>query len=113
MSTFHPAAYYYNVSHLPPLQQNKYDISIYPSYHTGYDTFHTVSQLVDPGFKIHTGCSRLALLTLRQFADSAVIPYSLSDLPIDMTGALAKILETNDNRQTLLNIYDKLREYTT
>lgn len=86
--------------------KNKYDISIYPAYHTGYDTFYNIDHNIDPGFRIHQGCSRIASLTLRYFADSAIIPYSLEKLPLAIKNAFEKVKE-NGNGEKLMAIYDK------
>ncbi|XP_037804031.1 N-acetylated-alpha-linked acidic dipeptidase 2-like [Penaeus monodon] len=86
--------------------KNKYDISIYPAYHTGYDTFYNIDHNIDPGFRIHQGCSRIASLTLRYFADSAIIPYSLEKLPTAIKNAFEKVKEKG-NGEKLMAIYDK------
>ncbi|XP_069165777.1 N-acetylated-alpha-linked acidic dipeptidase 2-like isoform X2 [Procambarus clarkii] len=86
--------------------KNKYNISTYPSYHTGYETFYMMDKNMDPGFRIHQGCSRIAALTLRYFADSALLPYSLEHLPKAMKDAL-DALRKGGKRDKLISIYDK------
>ncbi|XP_066957669.1 N-acetylated-alpha-linked acidic dipeptidase 2-like [Macrobrachium rosenbergii] len=86
--------------------QNKYDISIYPSYHTGYETFYMVENHIDPGFRIIQGCSRMALLTLKYFGDSAIIPYSLERLPEAVKQSLESF-KTSGARDKLVKIYEK------
>ncbi|XP_076040569.1 N-acetylated-alpha-linked acidic dipeptidase 2-like [Oratosquilla oratoria] len=66
----------------------KYNISTYAYYHTGYETFYMVSENVDKEFKIHQGCGRVASLTLKYFADSLVLPYSLQRYPEVMAKAI-------------------------
>ncbi|XP_068220182.1 N-acetylated-alpha-linked acidic dipeptidase 2-like [Palaemon carinicauda] len=86
--------------------KNKYDISTYPAYHTGFETFYMMENHIDPGFRIIQGCSRVALLTLKYFGDSVIIPYSLERLP----EAAKKDLDSfkvNGVRDKLVNIYDK------
>ena len=90
--------------------QNKYDISTYPYYHTGYETFYMLETYTDPGFKILQGCSRLVALTLKYYADSALIPYSLEQLSKAIEKNLIKAKE-NGNGAKLLNIYDKFCKY--
>ncbi|KAK7069649.1 hypothetical protein SK128_003416 [Halocaridina rubra] len=87
--------------------KNKYDISTYPYYHTGYETFYMVSTHIDPDFKIHQGCGRIAALLLRYFADSTIIPYSLEKFPVAIEEGLSNVME-NGNREKLLDIYSKL-----
>ncbi|CAL4093385.1 unnamed protein product, partial [Meganyctiphanes norvegica] len=86
--------------------RHAYNLSIYPTYHTGFDTFYTVDKYTDPGFKIHQGCSRVALMLLKYFGDSAVIPYSLQQLPKAMAGGL-KAFKDKDLDTKLIEIYDK------
>ncbi|XP_066957584.1 N-acetylated-alpha-linked acidic dipeptidase 2 [Macrobrachium rosenbergii] len=86
--------------------QNKYRISKYPFYHTGYDTFHAVDKFIDPGFRIMQGCGRLASLFLKYFADSALIPYSLQQLSRAVGENLNKVKDKGKGA-TLLKIYDK------
>ncbi|XP_066957621.1 N-acetylated-alpha-linked acidic dipeptidase 2-like [Macrobrachium rosenbergii] len=86
--------------------RNKYDISSYPFYHTGYETFYMVDTFVDPGFRIMQGCGRLAALFLKYFADSALIPYSLQQLSRAIEENLNKVKDKGKGA-TLLEIYDK------
>nr|XP_053627350.1 glutamate carboxypeptidase 2-like [Cherax quadricarinatus] len=86
--------------------KNKNDISIYPSYHTGYETFYMVDKNVDPGFRIHQGCGRIASLLLKYFADSLIIPYSLQHLPEAMKDAL-DTFKKSGTRDKIIRIYEK------
>lgn len=88
------------------IDKSKYDISTYPSYHTGYETFYMVDTYTDPGFRIHQGCSRIASLILKYYADSAIIPYNLEQLPRTIEENLEKI-KANGIKDKLLAIYDK------
>nr|XP_045619566.1 N-acetylated-alpha-linked acidic dipeptidase 2-like [Procambarus clarkii] len=88
------------------IDENKYNITTYPSYHTGYETFYMMDKHMDPGFRIHQGCSRVAALTLRYFADSVLLPYSLEHLPKAMKDAL-DALRKGGKRDKLISIYDK------
>ena len=56
-------------------------IGTYPAYHTGYETFYLMDQLVDPGFKIMKTCTQTSLHILLELADSAILPYNLERLP--------------------------------
>lgn len=87
--------------------QIKHDISIYPFYHTGYETFYMVSTFVDPDFKLHQGCGRVALLTLKFLSDSMIIPYSIEKLPKIMLNNL----KSSKNREKWAQIYDKYCKY--
>ncbi|KAK8751452.1 hypothetical protein OTU49_008543 [Cherax quadricarinatus] len=86
--------------------RNKYDITGYPFYHTGYDTFYMMDKHVDPGFRIQQGCGRIASLMLKYFADSLIIPYSLQHLPEAMKDALDTFKESG-KRDKLMKICKK------
>ncbi|CAL4199181.1 unnamed protein product, partial [Meganyctiphanes norvegica] len=76
----------------------------YATYHTGYETFYLVDEIIDPGFKIHQGCSRFTSLTIKYLSDSVLLPYSVEDLPKAMDEAFDGLKENND---VLIAIYDK------
>ncbi|KAL7645737.1 UNVERIFIED_CONTAM: hypothetical protein RMT77_002614 [Armadillidium vulgare] len=79
---------------------------LFPAYHTGYETFYMLTAFIDPEFKIHEGCGRLSILGLKYLADSTIIPYSVGRLPSIMLSNL----QNNDNRERLIQIYDKYTE---
>nr|XP_053627349.1 N-acetylated-alpha-linked acidic dipeptidase 2-like isoform X2 [Cherax quadricarinatus] len=85
--------------------RSKYDIIKYPYYHTGYDTFYMMDKHVDPGFRIHQGCGRIASLLLKYFADSLIVPYSLQHLPEAMKDALDTFRKSG-KRDKIINIYE-------
>ena len=31
----------------------------YPTYHTGFETFYLMDEIIDPGFKIHQTCAQV------------------------------------------------------
>nr|XP_053650513.1 N-acetylated-alpha-linked acidic dipeptidase 2-like isoform X1 [Cherax quadricarinatus]XP_053650514.1 N-acetylated-alpha-linked acidic dipeptidase 2-like isoform X1 [Cherax quadricarinatus] len=86
--------------------KNKYDISRFPAYHSGYDTFYMVDKNIDPGFRIHQGCSRIASLLLKYFADSLILPYSLQHLPKVMQKTL-DVFRESGKRDKLMKICGK------
>lgn len=83
-----------------------HDISIYPSYHTGFETFEMVKEHNDPGFKFTQGCGRFASLTLKWLADALVLPFSVSSFPEAMKDSLND-LEVSGGRDIIMGIYDK------
>ncbi|XP_068244911.1 LOW QUALITY PROTEIN: N-acetylated-alpha-linked acidic dipeptidase 2-like [Palaemon carinicauda] len=108
-SDYGPFSFYCGIPSLDiwfKTDKNKYDISIYPSYHTGYETFYMMEKHIDPGFRIIQGCSRMALLTLKYFGDSVIIPYSLERFPEAAKKALDSFKD-NGARDELVEIYDK------
>ena len=34
----------------------------YPTYHTGYETFYLMDEIIDPGFKIHRTCAQVNII---------------------------------------------------
>lgn len=47
----------------------------YPTYHTGFETFDLVDQVLDPGFKQHQVCAGLNLVMGRGFADDLLLDF--------------------------------------
>ncbi|XP_064110762.1 N-acetylated-alpha-linked acidic dipeptidase 2-like [Macrobrachium nipponense] len=108
-SDYAPFSFYCGIPSLDiwfKTDRNKYDITIYPSYHTGYETFHMMANHIDPGLRIVQGCGRVALLTLKYFGDSAILPYSLERFPEAVKRALGRF-KNSGSRNKLVEIYDK------
>ncbi|XP_060586029.1 N-acetylated-alpha-linked acidic dipeptidase 2-like [Ruditapes philippinarum] len=57
----------------------KLKVSIYPMYHTAYETFYLVDKIMDRGFKYHTALSQLLSEMARDLADSLILPFNVSD----------------------------------
>ena len=53
----------------------------YPTYHTGYETFYLMDEIIDPDFKIHKTCAESTIHMVLNLADSAILPYNLKLLP--------------------------------
>ena len=64
-------------------------VSGYPTYHTGFETFHLVDKIIDPGFVASRASTQISLHIILQLSESPVIPYSLQD----MTRVLEKELK--------------------
>lgn len=56
-------------------------IGQYPTYHTGYETFYLIDQIIDPGFHLHKICAQSTLRMLMNLADSMIVPFNLNHLP--------------------------------
>lgn len=63
--------------------------SSYPTYHTGFETFELVDEIVDPGFLIHKTCAQLSIAIGRDLADSLSIEYRPGDYGRIMVQAIA------------------------
>ena len=57
-----PALFY----QFKPDPQKYPGISGYPTYHTGFETFHLMDKIIDPGFLLHRSCAQLATHALLQ-----------------------------------------------
>ncbi|XP_077987706.1 N-acetylated-alpha-linked acidic dipeptidase 2-like [Glandiceps talaboti] len=57
----------------------KHKFSIYPMYHTVYETFDLVERLYDPGFKYMRGMTRLWAEVARRLADELILPMNTKD----------------------------------
>ena len=64
-------------------------VSGYPTYHTGFETFHLVDKIIDPGFLTSRASTQISLHIILQLSESPVIPYSLQE----MTRVLEKELK--------------------
>ena len=73
-------------------------VGAYPMYHTGYETFYLMNDIIDPGYKIHRTCAQTTLYALLSLADSALIPYNLTHFPTEMKIALSSFDKTNITR---------------
>lgn len=71
---------------------NTYKIDFYPLYHTVYETFYAVDQLIDRGFKRHKAMAQTSAELMRNLADSLIIPFDVIDFA--------------NNLQTLVNTLD-------
>ncbi|XP_060583171.1 N-acetylated-alpha-linked acidic dipeptidase 2-like, partial [Ruditapes philippinarum] len=54
-------------------------ILFYPLYHTSYETFYAVDELIDPGFVLHSTIGKMSGELLRDLADAKIIPFNMSD----------------------------------
>ena len=75
----------------------------YPTYHTGYETFYLMDEIIDPGFKIHRTCAQTSLHLLMEMADSSILPYNLERFPQSMKETLATMDAANVTKQLMDN----------
>ena len=74
------------------IDYKKYKVYDYPAYHTGYETFYLVDEIMDPGFKIHKACSQLSIYQMMKLSESLVLPYNVRDLFNEMRKAMDDII---------------------
>ena len=70
------------------------NITGYPAYHTGIETFFLMDKIVDPGFKTLRSCAQITLHMALQLAETSIIPYSLDEIPREVDKALDGFEET-------------------
>ncbi|XP_046364744.2 N-acetylated-alpha-linked acidic dipeptidase 2-like [Haliotis rufescens] len=58
---------------------HKYKVDFYPLYHSLYETFYAVKNIMDKQFEYHRAVSRMATELARSLADSLIIPFNVSD----------------------------------
>ncbi|KAL3873956.1 hypothetical protein ACJMK2_037032 [Sinanodonta woodiana] len=75
----------------------RFHISSYPLYHSVYETFYAVKNLIDQGFKYHRAIGQIWAEMARNLADTVIIPFNVSDY--------SRTLE--ELTQTLLQDYNK------
>ncbi|KAK3092472.1 hypothetical protein FSP39_003224 [Pinctada imbricata] len=61
---------------------NKYKVSSYPLYHSKYETFYAVDNIIDRGFRFHTAVGQTWAEIARNLADSLIIPFNVMDYAI-------------------------------
>lgn len=63
---------------------------IYPAYHTGFDTFTLINDVLDkdPFYGIHSTCSKIVLYMGRDFADSILLDYNINEYAVLMKQAV-------------------------
>ncbi|XP_048259623.1 N-acetylated-alpha-linked acidic dipeptidase 2-like [Haliotis rufescens] len=90
---------------------NKYKVASYPLYHSVYETFYAVKNIIDKEFEYHRAISRMAAELVRSLADSLIIPFNVSDYSWALD-TYRKALDKNygDTLKTKLPNYDDLRE---
>eukprot|EP00096_Caligus_rogercresseyi_P010267 TRINITY_DN3682_c0_g1_i1.p1 TRINITY_DN3682_c0_g1~~TRINITY_DN3682_c0_g1_i1.p1 ORF type:complete len:743 (-),score=140.20 TRINITY_DN3682_c0_g1_i1:107-2335(-) len=74
----------------------------YPMYHTGYETFYLMNDIIDPDFAIHRTCALTSMHMLLRLADSAILPYDLREIPSDMNKGLSKLLDNEASSKILI-----------
>eukprot|EP00092_Neocalanus_flemingeri_P089241 GFUD01112903.1.p1 GENE.GFUD01112903.1~~GFUD01112903.1.p1 ORF type:complete len:755 (-),score=192.43 GFUD01112903.1:119-2383(-) len=67
----------------------------YPMYHTGYETFYLMDQLLDPGFKLHKTCSQLSLHMILQLVQSSILPFNPTHIIKELEKAIDAMEEKN------------------
>ncbi|XP_071079774.1 N-acetylated-alpha-linked acidic dipeptidase 2-like [Haliotis cracherodii] len=93
---------------------NKYKVASYPLYHSVYETFYAVKNIIDKEFEYHRAISRMAAELARSLADSLIIPFNVSDYSWALdTYRKALDKDYGNTLKTKLPNYDDLREVIT
>jgi hypothetical protein len=67
------------------------EIGTYPLYHTAYDTFKLVSEILDPQFNTTAVITLVITEISRQIADSVILPYNVNDYAKEMDKEMEKL----------------------
>ncbi len=65
----------------------------YPVYHTGFETFEAMNEILDPEFKISATCTRMTLNLGRDFSDEVVLDFNLEEYVTLMKTSLAALTQ--------------------
>ncbi|XP_071833272.1 putative N-acetylated-alpha-linked acidic dipeptidase isoform X2 [Apostichopus japonicus] len=60
----------------------------YPLYHSMYETFYLVNDILDPSFEYHRVIARVCAELARNLADSLILPFKASDYAFKMRRSL-------------------------
>ena len=115
-----PFAYYAGVPaayHNFIIDKKKYpSAGAYPAYHTGFETFYLVDQILDPGFAISKSSAQLNLHLILQLSETSLLPYSPADIVSTLERALKgedfrtlRVLGLGDSLDVMLEALGKLK----
>jgi len=79
------------------------NISGYPAYHTGYETFKLVEDIYDPDFVMFRACAQLNIRLGLEIADSEILPWKF-DAYADVLETAVQDLEKNGVFGELANL---------
>ncbi|XP_052057708.1 N-acetylated-alpha-linked acidic dipeptidase 2-like [Mytilus californianus] len=72
---------------------NKYPLSSYPLYHSKYETFKAVDEIMDRGFKHHQATGQVWAEMARSLADTMIIPLDV----VNFANELLSLVNTLDD----------------
>ncbi|XP_067681222.1 N-acetylated-alpha-linked acidic dipeptidase 2-like [Haliotis asinina] len=89
---------------------HKYKVASYPLYHSVYETFYAVKNIIDKEFEYHRAVSRMAAELARSLSDSLIIPFNVSDYSWALD-SYRKALDKNygDKLRPQISNYDDLQ----
>lgn len=67
------------------------ELTTYPLYHSGYDTFKLVSEFLDPTFETTALITLIISELSRQLSDSVFLPFNVNDYAVEMMKELDKL----------------------
>ncbi|ESP03021.1 hypothetical protein LOTGIDRAFT_185795 [Lottia gigantea] len=88
-----------------------YNISGYPLYHSQYETFYAVKNIIDPDFEYHGAVAKVGVELARSLADSLIIPFNVSDYAWSLENLrVAFDKENGDKMRAKIENYDDLEK---
>ncbi|XP_053398009.1 N-acetylated-alpha-linked acidic dipeptidase 2-like [Mercenaria mercenaria] len=96
---------------------NRLKLSAYPMYHSVYETFYLVDEIMDRGFHYHKAIGQIWTEMARDLADSLIIPFNVSDYSSVITDigrtfmeSFRQLMDTNGIDTALLD--DAIANFT-
>ncbi|XP_072031805.1 N-acetylated-alpha-linked acidic dipeptidase 2-like isoform X2 [Amphiura filiformis] len=74
------------------------NISSYPLYHSMYETFHLVSEIMDRSFEYHLAVARVWAEMSRNLADSLILPFDCRDYTANLEKSIAALKEDYEQK---------------
>ncbi|XP_076360320.1 N-acetylated-alpha-linked acidic dipeptidase 2-like [Tachypleus tridentatus] len=97
--------------------KKKTGVSMYPAYHTAFDTFDMQAKILDPKFTYHQNCAQFSGLLLHQLSGSVILPYNLRDYGVQLMRSLEEVKQKyiekfKDNNVTLDFLQRAIRNFS-
>jgi hypothetical protein len=65
----------------------------YPMYHTGYESFFLVDEIIDPGFAYNRLCAQTVALLLLELSERDLVPFNVTQMTVLMRETLQALEE--------------------
>ncbi|XP_022097951.1 N-acetylated-alpha-linked acidic dipeptidase 2-like [Acanthaster planci] len=81
-----------------------YGISSYPLYHSMYETFHLVSEIMDPNFQYHLATGRVWTELARSLADALILPLDCRTYVSHLNESISSLKKEYADKMSLQGI---------
>ncbi|CCE62232.1 hypothetical protein TPHA_0C00760 [Tetrapisispora phaffii CBS 4417] len=62
-------------------------------YHSNYDSYHWMSEVMDPGFKYHKSIAQFLGVIILKLSDQRVIQFGIHDYAVELSGYFTNLVE--------------------